>query len=1211
MPAAVVRSGSSATPSTGKSLSTSTKAEAVKAQSEILARNSARDSGTFVDGDSGSEDGNDEDHGSAIMQAKREGQMRDGRTSRGNAAESGSQGTSRNPAKRQRTINDNQARRDEGLEREQEYEEYEEPEEDGEEPEGAEAEIEVERAVAERDAHDAYIPGSIVRVELHNFVTYDHVIFHPGPYLNMIIGPNGTGKSTIACAIALGLGYKPALLGRANDVASFVKQTKGIGWIELELKGHPAQPNLVVRRNLKEKQNTSNFLINGVKRSSKEVTEKVREYNIQIDNLCSFLPQDKVTEFARMTPKELLVETIKAAADGATLLKHYHRLLDYSKMLRVINSELRTSREECEQLQQQNQRLQRDADRHAERQQMAERVEILEVALKMAELMKAHHMARKLIERKRVFRMRFVEFTARMKPLTERLEEVQEMESKLKATNKVQTDHQEKTQRAVRKLEGELKKLAMFKQKTELELDGLANNERGRAKQVETLKEAIAELEERVAAGAPTVETSNVDKRLGDIRRQQVGLMRRVQDSNEEASRIQEQASTNKRQVERVSTQLRNLNSVKNVRFEALRSSDAGCAKAVEWLRENKQMFTGRVYEPALLELEVVPEHKNLTHAVERLISWKQLKTFVCELRADYDLLNQKLNDELKLHVNIEDIEGMHEVEQFQPPMSRQDVRKLGFVDYAIHLVNGPNAIRDFLCFKAGLHKIPVAVDSCAVNVARIEASRKFNRYIVGDVSYSITYSQYNNSASSESQLIKNARNLVHSIDRKKVEQLDREMKELHEQMTTLQASMAKIETEKAKVSAESTQLDEEKNDLISRKKEVERALRAYNEDKVNLNAKQENLKRLLEKPSVEGQRKRLKAKLADAAIRLTTLAQDLKSHRLTELHQLHESNLLRLATIQTIANLNKVKEVISIANGEGDQMREDAQTLSLDLKRAKKRVMRLHAESHQALQECPLHITQKLQEMQEGGLPSRDEMLTEQAELRANLDGAPQISDDIVRRYEEKKAKIEELERIIEEKENTQAQLTAKVAKYRAKWEPPLRRLINKVNEKFSDAFERFNCGGEVALSQGNATGEDADLAFEEWCVEIRVKFREKEELQLLTGERQSGGERSLSTIMYLMSLTELGSSPFSLVDEINQGMDQRAERLVHDQMVLTTCRAKASQYFLITPKLLTGLKYHPLMRVLIINNGDYLPSKFSMRDYIQPKSNTITARA
>jgi predicted ATPase len=38
-------------------------------------------------------------------------------------------------------------------------------------------------------------------------MTYDQVEFKPGPHLNMILGPNGTGKSSIAAAIAIGLGF--------------------------------------------------------------------------------------------------------------------------------------------------------------------------------------------------------------------------------------------------------------------------------------------------------------------------------------------------------------------------------------------------------------------------------------------------------------------------------------------------------------------------------------------------------------------------------------------------------------------------------------------------------------------------------------------------------------------------------------------------------------------------------------------------------------------------------------------------------------------------------------------------------------------------------------------------------------------------------------------------------------------------------------------
>jgi len=54
-------------------------------------------------------------------------------------------------------------------------------------------------------------PGAIVRVKLINFVTYASAEFFPGSNLNMVIGPNGTGKSTLVCAICLGLGWPPSV----------------------------------------------------------------------------------------------------------------------------------------------------------------------------------------------------------------------------------------------------------------------------------------------------------------------------------------------------------------------------------------------------------------------------------------------------------------------------------------------------------------------------------------------------------------------------------------------------------------------------------------------------------------------------------------------------------------------------------------------------------------------------------------------------------------------------------------------------------------------------------------------------------------------------------------------------------------------------------------------------------------------------------------
>ncbi len=103
-----------------------------------------------------------------------------------------------------------------------------------------------------------------------------------------------------------------------------------------------------------------------------------------------------------------------------------------------------------------------------------------------------------------------------------------------------------------------------------------------------------------------------------------------------------------------------------------------------------------------------------------------------------------------------------------------------------------------------------------------------------------------------------------------------------------------------------------------------------------------------------------------------------------------------------------------------------------------------------------------------------------------------------------------------------------------------------------------------------------------------------EHEQLSILDSHRQSGGERAVSTIFYLMALQSLARSPFRVVDEINQGMDPRNERLVHERMVDIACKEHTSQYFLVTPKLLPGLKFHPRMTVHCINSGEHVPADY-----------------
>ena len=77
------------------------------------------------------------------------------------------------------------------------------------------------------------------------------------------------------------------------------------------------------------------------------------------------------------------------------------------------------------------------------------------------------------------------------------------------------------------------------------------------------------------------------------------------------------------------------------------------------------------------------------------------------------------------------------------------------------------------------------------------------------------------------------------------------------------------------------------------------------------------------------------------------------------------------------------------------------------------------------------------------------------------------------------------------------------------------------------------------------------------------------------------------MATALYMLALQELTTVPFRCVDEINQGMDVRNERLVFELLVKTSCHMSSAQYFLLTPKLLTGLHYSPRMNLLIVYNG------------------------
>jgi chromosome segregation ATPase len=173
--------------------------------------------------------------------------------------------------------------------------------------------------------------------------------------------------------------------------------------------------------------------------------------------------------------------------------------------------------------------------------------------------------------------------------------------------------------------------------------------------------------------------------------------------------------------------------------------------------------------------------------------------------------------------------------------------------------------------------------------------------------------------------------------------------------------------------------------------------------------------------------------------------------------------------------------------------------------------------------------------------------------EIIADLDALIENSIDnpeVLQRYDETKGAAAVAEVELKDLEDAAENQEGHLAEKSESWTRSVTAIAVKLNKSFGKYMEDLQYQGEVQLRE---TG-----GFANWEMQMKVKFREERGLVDLPRSRHRGGERAVSTVMYLMALQDLTSAPFRVVDEINQGMDERNERLVFDRIVQSCCGSK-----------------------------------------------------
>ncbi|WRT67659.1 uncharacterized protein IL334_004631 [Kwoniella shivajii] len=1047
---------------------------------------------------------------------------------------------------------------------------------------------------------DGYVTGSVTGMKMTNFMTYDHVEFRPGPHLNMILGPNGTGKSSIAAAIAIGLGFPPKVMGRANELKAYVKQGADEAQVEIELKGKRGKRNTKIWRKFNREDEKSEWKLNGSTCTRKEVLECVQRFGIQANNLCSFLPQDKVAEFAKMAPEVVLKETMRAAGDPR-LTQWHETLVEKGVNSKDLSITLEGHVNQRDRLQIQVDGLAPDVEHVQEREAREKEAEIMQHIVSVVQHNRIREEVTAALKERDQWKAKVTKLSNRRQPLKELKEhwdkKAYKAEIRLQTVEGKYKDGMKELRNKMNSARDVADRSAQVNDKLDMLRMVFQRREDDKRSTLEKIQKCQEILEE------PREEVDSEMKVKG---REKAALQTKYREKGHQLEEVKDEYEDNKKMFNELNHELdeltRRQTMLENIEIQkenAARDLEPSIGFLLDWLKVNGHTLESEVHKPPMISVSV----PNRTYAwqVEQNTSRQHRSTFICTSQADFDRLLELNGTQYPPRIRSDGrrVDGgkvslflaYQEVSDAtvnpRRPCDAETLRDLGMDGYAIDFVEAAPAVIAYLCAKARLHLTALTQKTSMEIDSKRLTSLGIASWATKDANTNAIQSSYGRrefvERTNPPQPAKAfnlavdrdaVKRIVDEIAKKKKTKMDREAPH-----SALKDKMDEIENEREGIRRAGGEVEK-------RIKDLQEKLRRYQKAATDIESFRERLRKIEAQPSQEEERSKLKAeKLKYAKARLRPLDSCLTScdDIISHCSDLMTANC---AFLQGSVNKQAISERLNQGNEVLNEAHREYTAAAGRHTDAKARSANKWTQMTAAISSAPQEIKEEVRNRARvvEDLPSLEEAQNSLQTLRAQLELAVNIPGNVVGRYNDLKDRLELAQGVVDKEESELNGLKRDIKKTLDMFDPALETLVQAVSAKFSAAFARVKCTGEVRIRR-------VEGDFAAWGIEILVSYRDEDNLAILTGSHQSGGERSLATVTYLMSLSEMSRTPFSLVDEINQGMDQRAERAVHNQLVEVTCDADAGQYFLITPKLLTGLTYHPKMKVLIINNGTWLP--------------------
>lgn len=487
-------------------------------------------------------------------------------------------------------------------------------------------------------------------------------------------------------AICLGLGGNPKILGRADDLRAFIMHGKDVAKVEVELATEDGRKLSILRsidrRKGSEKgkgKGASTFYINDEKVKIDKVQELVREkFNIQIDNLCTFLPQEKVGSFSGLSDADRLLETEKSIS--LQLHRCHLELVEMEESVQTDASQLDTLKDTLKRKEAELQRLDVDRGRQEARIKAEETLGLLEKKKLWLVFEELRDVAIKIKEEKKQAKERLVQAMKDIEPLQKALDDIKAGRYKL---NKEIQERDKKIQDAKKEMNKQNDKFDKHDDQIESGFLKVAEIDTTRDKQERDYEQAVTKLQE-LEKKAAEMNLEQAQEKYEHAKNLARSSKKELESSKREYRAIESEARESEEAAKKLQQKLARLSDETARRRDQIFASHGNLKKVYDWLQENRSRFRRSVFGPIAAEINAT----KFENCLEYHIPGNILTSFVCELREDQDLLFKCIRSEMNIPINVVCVENVtlestrvYSTEQMDTFKSRHGVE--GYLDEA------------------------------------------------------------------------------------------------------------------------------------------------------------------------------------------------------------------------------------------------------------------------------------------------------------------------------------------------------------------------------------------------------------------------------------------------------------------------------------------------------------------------------------------------